>query len=74
MLRLAKALPFAAGVLAAWAAPALAHGGDHAHMSFSELMTHLSASLDHKVTIGIIGLVLALAASSVLVIGKKRLR
>ena len=52
----------------------LAHGGDHADMSVVELVTHLSASWDHRSAIVAIGGAFALAAVLVLLTGKKRAR
>ena len=53
---------------------AFAHGGDHAHMSIAELVTHLSPSFDHKSAIAAIGGAFALAAALVLLTGKKPAR
>jgi hypothetical protein len=61
-------------VIAGFDSPALAHGGDHAHMSVLELVTHLSASLDHKSAVVAVGGAFALAAALVLLIGKRRAR
>ena len=59
---------------AGFSSAALAHAGDHSHMSVTELLTHLSASLDHKSTIVAIGAVLAVIAVAAVVMGKKRPR
>ena len=59
-------------IVAGFDSLALAHSGDHAHMSVVELVTHLSASLDHKSGIVAIGGAFALAAALVLLTGKKR--
>jgi hypothetical protein len=53
---------------------AFAHGGDHAHMSIAELVTHLSTSFDHKSAIVAVGGAFAFAAALVLLTGKKRAR
>jgi hypothetical protein len=74
MLRFVKFLPLVALASAGLVSPALAHGGDHAHMSVVELVTHLSASLDHKSAIAAIGGAFALAAALVLLIGNRRAR
>ena len=59
---------------AGFSSVAFAHGGDHSHMGFVELVTHLSASLDHKSTIIAVGAVFAVIAIAAVVRGRTRAR
>ncbi len=43
---------------------ALAHGGDHSHMTIVEAASHLLSSLDHRLTIMAVVLLAAVAASA----------
>jgi hypothetical protein len=64
----------AAAATAGFAPAAFAHVGDHSHMSVTELVTHLSASLDHRSAIVAIGAVFAVIAVAVVVMRRKRAR
>lgn len=50
---------------------AFAHVGDHTHMTVAEIANHLWSSLDHKLTIMAVVLVMALAGASVLLARRK---
>lgn len=47
-------------------APALAHVGDHSHMTFAELADHLLSRLDHTLTIATVMLLLGAAGFAAL--------
>jgi hydrogenase/urease accessory protein HupE len=67
--RIARALPFAAMMAVAmigFSPSALAHVGDHSHLGWADLTDHLFASLDHRLAIMAVGLVLAVVGASVL--------
>ena len=78
MLRtLASRLSFAALIALAVAgsgSAAFAHVGDHSQMTVAEMANHLLSSLDHKYTIMMVVLVMALAGASVLLASRKRWR
>ena len=51
--------------------PASAHVGDHSHLDLAELMDHLVAGLDHRLTIMTAVLVITVAGVSVLRVRRK---
>lgn len=66
MRLLNRPLPAAAAILAATNTAALAHVGDHSHMSLAEMTNHLWANLDHRFTVIAVAMVLVLAGVTVL--------
>lgn len=73
MLRRSIARPLAIAVVLAFSSTtALAHAGDHAHMTFAEIANHLLASLDHASAIAAIVTVVAAAGATALLTYRKR--
>jgi hydrogenase/urease accessory protein HupE len=50
---------------------AFAHVGDHSHMTVSQLANHLLTNVDHELAIMVVGLVIALASASVLLVRRQ---
>jgi hypothetical protein len=67
--RIVSRLPLAALTAVAVAgsgSAALAHAGDHSHMTFGELADHLATSLDHRLTLVAVVLFVAVTVATVL--------